>query len=288
MMETKPKFISQPIVDFISPFHKYYIQLFTDHNLTKREFKPNNLQDYFIDFLELLAKKSDYFSSSEWYLYSSRENIPIFLEKNNDVLNSFLHKYHKKNDIDYGFSIPMTMDYSIRNLEEVKQYILKYDHYFSDDNFLNYYDNLSFCYVEEYQSIQRHMSIETIEIIMKSMTENCRKHKFNFQFVSLFDNDFSNRQSPNESENYYKDTYQVYPHRLQCVWKCVVKGNFTKRDIPQASKVENFMRGYTLISTLDDHEYFSSYNSEHIYKANLLEIKLNELGVLPYRTIIKT
>lgn len=290
-MITKPKFISQPIVDEFSPFHKFYIELSTDHQLTHKSFHPKYFNDYFINFLELLSKKSPIFESSKWFFLDSidgnKKDNPIFAVKDSDQANSFLYKYNKSNDINsYGYSIPMVMDYSLINADQCKQYYFTYDHYFTDTSHLGLYDSLMFCFVEEYNSQHQNMKIDTLEAIMKCMVENLVKYKFNFKFVNLFDSDFNRRESPDENENFYTETYQVYPHRLVCAWKCIVKGDFNQQDIPQAAKVDNFMKGYTLVSTLPDGEYFSSYNSDHIYKANLVEIRLKELGLLPYHELL--
>lgn len=290
-MKDKIKFISQPNLEYF-PLHSFYISTFSESNTQKNKFDHKVVNNYYLDLLELLKQKTIALKDTKWYVSNFDENLieksspAIFIERNNMDMENFFIKYNVKHDIKNGYSLPITADFN--KLEDsIYQYFFSLDNYFSDKNILNFYDCLIFKFFEEYGSKTKNFSTSDLEIIMKCMIEINVKYKRDFKMMSLADNAFTSRVSTIEADDtYYDQTYQVYPHRLVCAWKCVIKGDFTRQDIPQAAKVDNFMRGYTLVSTLADDEYFSSYNSDHVFKANLLEIRLQELGVLPYFEIV--
>lgn len=292
-MSDTPKYITEPNLEYF-PNHNFYIGLSSQSFIPKNKFDYKVINNYYLDLLDLLKQETVTLKDSRWYIWKydnnqiASESPPIFLEKNSEQMERLIISYNVKNEIKNGYSIPLTADFNQKD-DESNQYFFSLNRYFSDENILNLYDNLIFRFEEEYNSKNRNFSSSELETIMKCMVKVNDKYKFDFKILSLADNAFISRSPIDEDdESYYEDTYQVYPHRLVCAWKCVIKGDFTKQDIPQAAKVDNFMRGYTLVSTLADDEYFSSYNSDHVFKANLLEIRLQELGVLPYFEIVSS
>lgn len=75
------------------------------------------------------------------------------------------------------------------------------------------------------------------------------------------------------------DSYQVFEHRYAGGWMILVNKPITPSDVPEAEDVISLENGKSLIVTTKEH--FSSYNLEHVEKARAVEVRLNELGLLP-------
>ncbi|WP_083340804.1 Imm52 family immunity protein [Chromobacterium amazonense] len=75
------------------------------------------------------------------------------------------------------------------------------------------------------------------------------------------------------------DSYQVFEHRYAGGWMILVNKPIRSSDVPEAEDVISLENGKSLIVTTKEH--FSSYNLEHVEKARAVEVRLNELGLLP-------
>lgn len=292
IMNRKPKFITTHNPE-LTHLNQFNIELISQSTLNSSDFDQNQSNNYFFDLLDLVKQRTQIFKGSKWCFprfesqYSLNMLPAILVERKNIELNNYITLQNTTDGYQGEYSIPMVTDLSRIN-DYINAFWFDYTQTYRDLDSLGSFDSLEFAFSEYYNTQQHFISNSDLEIIMKSMVENHLKSNSIFKFVSLYDSDFLARPAINEYENFYEETYQVYPHRQICAWKCIIKGNFSNTDIPQAAKVDNFLDGYTLVSTLDDHEYFSSYNPDHIYKANLVEIRLQELGVLPYFEIIET
>ena len=103
---------------------------------------------------------------------------------------------------------------------------------------------------------------------------------YNIIHADLCDAGFVGRSVPeNALEDYYEDSYQVFPHRFGTTWMTVLDKPLTAEQVPEAAKVVPMEKGRTLVMSVAD-DYFNSYNPEHVLKANLLELRLQYLGVL--------
>ncbi len=292
-MSKKPKFINTQNPE-LTHLNEFNIRLYCQSTINRSNFDQNQSNNYFFDLLDLVKRRTLALKNSKWYFsrFESENSLkklpPIFIERDNISVNNYISHFNLKDGYEEEYQIPIVSDYNNRANEKINFLYFDYSQCFMHPNVLNNYENINFSFSENYNVMEHFISNSDLEIIMKSMVENHLNSNSIFKFVSLYDSDFLARPALNEYENFYEETYQVYPHRLVFAWKCIIKGNFSNTDIPQAAKVDNFLDGYTLVSTLDDHEYFSSYNPDHIYKANLVEIRLQELGVLPYFEIIET
>ena len=89
------------------------------------------------------------------------------------------------------------------------------------------------------------------------------------------------------SGNGYDEIYKkVFPDRISCGWMLFIPAIIFPELIPEAARVspvikENKQIGTIIVST---EEIFDGNNKEHISKANDIEIKLLDLGLLPLMT----
>lgn len=88
-------------------------------------------------------------------------------------------------------------------------------------------------------------------------------------------------------ENGYDEVYKkVFPDRISCGWMLYIPHVLLPELIPEAARVVPVMdgekqKGTIIVST---EEIFDGNNKEHIGKANDIEIKLLDLGLLPLMT----
>lgn len=92
-------------------------------------------------------------------------------------------------------------------------------------------------------------------------------------------------------ENGYDEVYKkVFPDRVSCGWMLFVPAIILAELIPEAARVvpvikENKQIGTIIVST---EEIFDGNNKDHIGKANDIEIKLLDLGLLPLMTELQS
>lgn len=89
------------------------------------------------------------------------------------------------------------------------------------------------------------------------------------------------------NENGYDEVYkQVFPDRITCGWMLYVPHLILPELIPEAARVVPVMEGDKQKGTIvvSTEEIFDGNNKEHISKANDIEIKLLDLGLLPLIT----
>jgi len=79
------------------------------------------------------------------------------------------------------------------------------------------------------------------------------------------------------SEGYM--AHRVFPHRRWGGWMAYVPARITLQDIPQAAEVIDARNGGSIVVTT--HDLFDDKNAEHVRRANEIEIRLVELGLLP-------
>ena len=89
-----------------------------------------------------------------------------------------------------------------------------------------------------------------------------------------------------DSKGYKLNKYNVFPDRIYVGWMLYIPHVVLPNLVPQAAKVIPVMdgdkqKGTIVISTED---IFDGSNKEHIAKANDLEIRLLDLGLLPLMT----
>lgn len=88
-------------------------------------------------------------------------------------------------------------------------------------------------------------------------------------------------------KNGYDEVYKkVFPDRISCGWMLYIPHVLLPELIPEAARVVPVMdgekqKGTIIVST---EEIFDGNNKEHIGKANVIEIKLLDLGLLPLMT----
>ncbi|UTG70745.1 immunity 52 family protein [Neisseria subflava] len=96
--------------------------------------------------------------------------------------------------------------------------------------------------------------------------------------ITLADGNFDMR-SPSSSD-YYEGSYAVFPHRGTCAWMIGLPHKIGQSDIPDTAEAIDIDGKNTLVVSNRD-EWFTSFNAEHVQKANFLEIALWEKGLLP-------
>ena len=96
--------------------------------------------------------------------------------------------------------------------------------------------------------------------------------------ITLADGNFDMR-SPSSSD-YYEGSYAVFPHRRTCAWMIGLPHKIGQSDIPDTAEAIDINGKNTLVVSNRD-EWFTSFNAEHVQKANFLEIALWEKGLLP-------
>ncbi|HAV2210157.1 TPA: hypothetical protein JHJ93_003451 [Enterobacter cloacae] len=88
-------------------------------------------------------------------------------------------------------------------------------------------------------------------------------------------------------ENGYDEVYKkVFPDRISCGWMLFIPAIVLPDLIPEAARVIPVLKDNKQIGTIvvSTEEIFDGNNKEHIGKANDIEIKLLDLGLLPLMT----
>lgn len=88
-------------------------------------------------------------------------------------------------------------------------------------------------------------------------------------------------------ENGYDEVYKkVFPDRISCGWMLFIPSILLRELIPQAARVVPIMKDEKQIGTIviSTEEVFDGNNKDHIARANDIEIKLLDLGLLPLLT----
>lgn len=87
--------------------------------------------------------------------------------------------------------------------------------------------------------------------------------------------------------NGYAEIYKkVFPDRISCGWMLFIPAIILPHLIPEAARVVPVMKGNRQTGTIvvSTDEIFDGNNIEHIRKANDIEIRLLDLGLLPLMT----
>jgi len=89
-----------------------------------------------------------------------------------------------------------------------------------------------------------------------------------------------------KKDGYHEIYKKVFPDRISCGWMLYIPAVLVPELIPEAARVVpvmqgNIQKGTIIVST---EEVFDGRNKEHISKANDIEIKLLDLGLLPLMT----
>ena len=114
---------------------------------------------------------------------------------------------------------------------------------------------------------------------LEQITSIINRH-YDIIHADLICEGFPIRMTPeNSPEDYYEGDYSVFPHRFGVTWMTVLDKQLSAKQVPEAAKVVALEKGRTLVMSVAD-DYFSSYNPDHVLKANLLELRLHHLGVL--------
>lgn len=85
----------------------------------------------------------------------------------------------------------------------------------------------------------------------------------------------------------YDEVYKkVFPDRVSCGWMLFIPSILLPTLIPEAAKVVPVIKGEKQIGTIviSTEEVFDGNNKEHIARANDIEIRLLDLGLLPLLT----
>ena len=89
-----------------------------------------------------------------------------------------------------------------------------------------------------------------------------------------------------DSKGYHLHKRNVFPDRIYVGWMIYIPSIVLPESIPEAAKIvpviENAKQKGTIVVTTE--EIFDGSNKEHIGKANDIEIKLLDLGLLPLMT----
>ncbi|EAX0032014.1 hypothetical protein TY39_05335 [Salmonella enterica] len=88
-------------------------------------------------------------------------------------------------------------------------------------------------------------------------------------------------------ENGYDEVYKkVFPDRISCGWMLFIPAIILPDLIPDAARIVPVLNGNKQIGTIvvSTEEIFDGNNKEHLGKANDIEIKLLDLGLLPLMT----
>ncbi|EPY5345295.1 Imm52 family immunity protein [Klebsiella quasipneumoniae] len=89
-----------------------------------------------------------------------------------------------------------------------------------------------------------------------------------------------------DSKGYWRNDYNVFPDRIYVGWMLYLPHIVFPESIPEAAKVVPVFNGEKQKGTIvvSTEEIFDGNNKEHIGKANDIEIKLLDLGLLPLMT----
>lgn len=88
-------------------------------------------------------------------------------------------------------------------------------------------------------------------------------------------------------KNGYDEVYKkVFPDRISCGWMLFIPAIILPNLIPGAARVVPVLKDSKQIGTIvvSTEEIFDGNNKEHIGKANDIEIRLLDLGLLPLLT----
>lgn len=88
-------------------------------------------------------------------------------------------------------------------------------------------------------------------------------------------------------ENGYSEIYKkVFPDRISCGWMLFIPAIILPDLIPEAARVVPVVKGDKRTGTIvvSTEEIFDGNNKDHIGKANDIEIRLLDLGLLPLLT----
>lgn len=277
------KFLTQPVPSAYMPYHEYHFTLYVkSENMNHDQQKAIS---YFVEKLRKMLldinKSLPRFANATWYT----RHIPLDVDEEPDPTKvsllhdheGFIRKIARDNeDPDLGVLIYRAWD-GLRS-ERVSAYF-SYYHYFEADTILEK-DRLELVFKVPHKfNYLKHwelgFSLEELEQIIVIANQH-----YDIVHASLRDLDFTKRFVPEDAtEDYYEDYYNVFFHRFECVWMTVLDKKISADQLPQAAKVIPLEKGRTLVMSIAD-DYFSSYNPEHVLKANLLEIRLHELGLL--------
>lgn len=88
------------------------------------------------------------------------------------------------------------------------------------------------------------------------------------------------------TNGYWNNSSNVFPDRIPVGWMIYTPAIILKELIPEAARVVPVMDGHKQIGTIvvSTEGIFDGNNKEHISKANDIEIKLLDLGLLPLMT----
>lgn len=279
------KFLTQRIntEDNYSYYFRFYVQAdFTSFDVQKNtKYYVNKLRETLLEINQTLPR----FTEAKWYTpmpfmdkkYDPEADlntvslsddpdkfIAEVLKENKDSEGS-VNIYHVWDGI-HPVKYPAYFFYG-HNANNEHKYIA-----FGDSLDLQFYMPNNFDYSKDWTF---GFSLEELEQIITIVNRH-----YNIIHADLHDGDFIIRSAPeNASENYYEDSYQVFPHRFGATWMTVIDKQLTSEQVPEAAKVVPLEKGRTLLMSVSDN-YFDSYNPEHVLKANLLELRLQHLGVL--------
>ena len=274
------KFLTKPVIESDDTGYSYTLELYVEsEKIGKDEQKAtihyvNKLRNLLLDINRLLPR----FAQAKWYTATPMMSInPTYTVSIIEHTEKFIQEVIKENEEnEFGVSIFQVWD-GFHSLDLPVYF--SYWHAYDAENIsggdklsLTFYVPYSFKYSKDWKLA---FSLEELEQIIVIANRH-----YDITHANLRDSDFTLRSIPeNATEDYYEDYYNVFPHRFECVWMTVLDKKISADQVPQAAKVIPLEKGRTLVMSVAD-DYFSSYNPEHVLKANLLEIRLHELGLL--------
>lgn len=196
-----------------------------------------------------------------WYVIEGTTATP-FTDKESVI--ALARKNEKENkavapDME-GFSLTLTTAYDKKTWEKPGKLTL------------NFLPRLGLINVEFYKPNQAFVAREIIEKVFSTLRILALHINPTFGFVDIV------AKHPIKFLESYKDDFAAFPHRKCLGWMGFVPQQVTAEQLPLAFKVENIKNG-TLIVAID--EVFDLDNTEHIKRANQIEMDMVDAGVLP-------
>ncbi len=277
------KFLTKPVTttDYQSYIFRFHVKSeFLGHDIEKTSTHyVNKLRKVLLEINQTLPR----FAQAKWYTpmpFMDKKYDPEADLNTVSLIDSpdeFISEVIKENkDQEFGISIYHAWD----GIHPVKfPAYFYYGHTFDFEEIvggdrldLHFYTPLDFEYTRDWQL---GFSLEELEQIVIAVNRH-----YDIIHADLSDDDFSVRATPEgTSEDYYEGDYSVFPHRFSPSWMTVLDKQLSAKQVPEAAKVVPLEKGRTLVMSVAD-DYFSSYNPDHVLKANLLELRLHDLRVL--------
>ncbi|GMQ51942.1 hypothetical protein CYJ99_09870 [Neisseria perflava] len=247
-----------------------------DKNETIR-FSLENMEKFFADIRHNIHVLK--YGNLFWYEYSRRQKkiITLHLPQDMEVLCQKMIKLNAEDDND-EIVFPNIDLYTFAygdSLDDKDLIIASYHTQLKTDCMLKKHNRLELSFHGVWRHEDRKPLLNKKDII--DIVRLIYRH-YPVTLVEI-DDDIFNIRFPT-SPDYYEGSYAVFPHRGTCAWMIGLPHKIGQSDIPDTAEAIDIDGKNTLVVSNRD-EWFTSFNAEHVQKANFLEIALWEKGLLP-------